>query len=259
MSLNPRSSSAQPKPPLLALLRAKLRLGHYSLRTEQAYRGWVVRYVRFHDLRHPADMGEREVLAFLHDLAERKRVASSTQVQALAALQFLYRDVLNQPLELEGRIPRGRAPGRVPTVLTRDEVLRVLEQLQGSYALVGELLYGSGLRLLEGLSLRVKDLDLARREIRVRRGKGERDRVTVLPERVLDRLAVHLVEVRKRHMRDLVEGAGSVGLPGALARKYPKAARTWPWQWAFPASRLHQDAETGEWRRHVTRVQCSGR
>ena len=250
MSLNPRSSSAQPKPPLLALLRAKLRLGHYSLRTEQAYRGWVVRYVRFHDLRHPADMGEREVLAFLHDLAERKRVASSTQVQALAALQFLYRDVLNQPLELEGRIPRGRAPGRVPTVLTRDEVLRVLEQLQGSYALVGELLYGSGLRLLEGLSLRVKDLDLARREIRVRRGKGERDRVTVLPERVLDRLAVHLVEVRKRHMRDLAEGAGSVGLPGALARKYPKAARTWPWQWAFPASRLHQDAETGEWRRH---------
>lgn len=244
------ATPSQSKPPLLALLRAKLRLGHYSLRTEQTYRGWVVRYVRFHNLRHPAEMGEREVVAFLHDLAERKRVASSTQVQALAALQFLYREVLKQPLELEGRIPRGRAPSRVPTVLTRDEVARVLAELHGSHALVGELLYGSGLRLLEGLSLRVKDVDLARREIRVRRGKGERDRVTVLPERILDRLAAHLVEVRKRHVRDLAEGAGSVALPGALARKYPKAARTWPWQWAFPASRPYRDTETGEWRRH---------
>ena len=249
-TLSPPSAASQSKPPLLALLRAKLRLGHYSLRTEQAYRGWVVRYVRFHGLRHPAEMGEREVLAFLHDLAERKRVASSTQVQALAAVQFLYRDVLNQPLELEGRIPRGRAPSRVPTVLTRDEVVRVLDHLHGTYALVGELLYGSGLRLLEGLSLRVKDVDLTRREIRVRRGKGERDRVTVLPERILARLAAHLVEVRKRHARDLAEGAGSVALPGALARKYPRASRTWPWQWVFPASRLYQDAEMGEWRRH---------
>ena len=243
-------SPSQSNPRLLTLLRAKLRLGHYSLRTEQAYRGWVVRFVRFHGLRHPAEMGEGEVLAFLHELAELQRVASATQVQALAALQFLYREVLGRPLALEGRIVRGRAPARVPTVLTRDEVWRVLEELPGVYRLIGELLYGSGLRLLEGMSLRVKDVDLVRREIRVRRGKGERDRVTVLPERVVARLGEHLVEVRRRHGQDLAEGAGRVALPGALGRKYPQAAASWPWQWVFPAARLHRDAESGLVGRH---------
>ncbi|MGH7657496.1 MAG: phage integrase N-terminal SAM-like domain-containing protein, partial [Gemmatimonadales bacterium] len=173
-------------------MRAKLRLGHYSLRTEQAYRGWVVRYVRFHRLRHPVLLGEKEVLAFLHHLADRCRVSSATQSQALAALQFLYREVLDRPLELSGRIPRGRAPVRLPVVLTRDEVLKVLAELDGVYALIGVLLYGSGMRLLEALTLRVKDLDLSRGEITVRRGKGQRDRVTVLPAVAIPRLETHL-------------------------------------------------------------------
>ena len=242
--------SAQSKTRLLTLLRAKLRLGHFSLRTEQAYRGWVVRYIRYHDLRHPREMGEAEVLEFLRHLAEDRHVAASTQEQALAALQFLYREVLDRPLRLAGRIPRGRVPDRLPTVLTRDEVVRVVYELSGVYRLVALLLYRSGLRLMECLTLRVKDVDLARGEIRVRRGKGGRDRVTVLPGVILRVLEAHLAEVKRRHRRDLSRGAGRVALPGALARKYPRAATSWAWQWIFPAKRRYLDRETGEARRH---------
>ncbi|HET7604171.1 MAG TPA: integron integrase [Gemmatimonadales bacterium] len=248
--LPPSGDRPQSKTRLLTLLRAKLRLGHFSLRTEQAYRGWVVRYIRYYDLRHPQAMGEAEVLEFLRHLAEDRHVAASTQVQALAALQFLYREVLDRPLRLGGRIPRGRVPDRLPTVLTRDEIVRVVDELVGVYRLVALLLYGSGLRLMECLTLRVKDVDLARGEIRVRRGKGGRDRVTVLPAVVLRALEAHLADVKRRHRRDLSRGAGRVVLPGALGRKYPQAAASWAWQWVFPAKRRYLDRETGELRRH---------
>src|SRR5574338_602076 len=208
---------SQSNPRLLALLRARLRLGHYSLRTEEAYRGWVVRFIRYHGLRHPRDMAEPEVLEFLRHLAEDRKVAAATQEQALAALLFLYRDVLDRPLRLAGRVARGRAPSRLPAVLTRDEVVRVVNELPGTYRLIGLLLYGSGLRLLECLTLRVKDVDLDRGEIRIRRGKGAKDRVTVLPRLVGEALAAHLAEVRLRHRRDVAAGGGSVRLPGALA------------------------------------------
>lgn len=241
---------AQSNTRLLTRLRAKLRLGHYSLRTEQAYRGWVVRFVRYHDLRHPHAMGEPDVLEFLRHLAEDRKVAVATQEQALAALLFLYREVLDRPLRLSGRIPRGRVPDRLPTVLTREEVVRVVDELIGVYRLVALLLYGSGLRLLECLTLRVKDIDLARGEIRVRRGKGQRDRVTVLPTMCVRALEAHLWEVKRRHKRDLSRGAGRVELPGALARKYPRAAASWAWQWVFPAKRQYLDPSTGEQRRH---------
>ena len=243
-------AASQSKVRLLQLLRAKLRLGHYSLRTEQAYRSWVIRFVRFHGLRHPAGLGEPEVEAFLRHLVERGRVAASTQQQALAALLFLYREVLGRPLRLAGRIPRGRSPGRIPEVLSREEVVRVLGQLDGVHRLIGLVLYGSGLRLAECLTLRVKDVDLARREIRLRRGKGERDRVTVLPAAAVEALGRHLERVRRLHRRDLESGGGRVALPGALATKYPGAAASWPWQWVFPAGRRYLDRETGERRRH---------
>jgi integron integrase len=249
MSISPPSGS-QSNPRLLPALRSKLRLGHYSQRTEQAYAGWVVRFVRFHRLRHPREMGEREVAAFLGWLAEERRVASATQVQAQAALAFLYREVLGQPLALQGLVPRGRGPTRIPVVLDQAEVMRVLGQLEGVYRLTGLLLYGSGLRLLECLSLRVKDVDVERSEIRVRRGKGQKDRVTVLPEMARAPLRIHLNRVKVLHEKAREAGVGSVELPGALARKYPRADRSWPWQWVFPARRLYADPVTGELRRH---------
>jgi integron integrase len=242
--------SSQSNPRLLTLMRSKLRLGHYSLRTEQAYVGWVIRFVRHHRLRHPAELGEQDVMAFLGHLAQERRVAAATQGQALAALLFLYRHVLGRPLRLEGHLPRARTPTRLPVVLTRSEVARVLGQLEGGYRLVGMLLYGSGMRLLECLTLRVKDVDLERGEIRIRRGKGGVDRVTVLPEAVRPGLAAHLGRVRARHGEDLAAGGGRVAMPGALDRKLPKAAAEWPWQWVFPAARTYRDRVTGERRRH---------
>ena len=195
--------SSQSNPKLLTLLRSKLRLGHYSPRTEQAYVGWVIRFVRHHRVRHPAELGEQDVMAFLRHLAEERRVAVATQGQAVAALLFLYRHVLGRPLRLEGHLPRARTPTRLPVVLTRSEVARVLGQLEGGYRLVGTLLYGSGMRLLECLTLRVKDVDLERGEIWIRRGKGGVDRVTVLPEAVRPSLAAHLGRVRALQGEDL--------------------------------------------------------
>ncbi|MBI1723466.1 MAG: integron integrase [Gemmatimonadetes bacterium] len=231
-------------------MRANLRLRHFSPRTEEAYVSWVRRFVRFHGLRHPSELGEREVVSFLTYLAVERRVSSSTQGQALAALLFLYRDVLDRPLEGLGPIPRGRAPTQLPVVLTQQEVQRVLAGLGGTVGMVGALLYGSGLRLMECLTLRVKDLDLERGEVRVLRAKGARDRVTVLARTAREPLERHLERVRQVHVRELAEGAGWVELPEALGRKYPNAGRSWPWQWVFPARRRHVDRVTGQIRRH---------
>jgi len=246
---DPRHPS-QSNPRLLQALQSKMRLGHYSLRTEQAYAGWVVRFVQFHGIRHPREMGEPEVAAFLAWLANERGVSSSTQVQAQAALIYLYKEVIGRPLELAGVVPRGRGPTRIPVVLDLEEVGRVLAQLEGVYRLIALLLYGSGLRLLECLTLRTKDVDLVRCEIRVRRGKGQKDRVTMLADSAVGPLGEHLSRVKALHDNALHVGTGTVTLPGALARKYPRADRSWPWQWVFPASRLYPDPETGELRRH---------
>lgn len=240
-----RPSSSQSNPKLLTWMRSKLRLGHCSRRTEQCYIAWVIRYVRYHGLRHPRELGEQEVTAFLRHLAEELGVAASTQGQALAALLFLYREVLGRPLRLEGHVPRARSPRRLPVVLTRSEVARVLSQLEGGYRLVGAMLYGSGMRLLECLTLRVKDVDLERGEIRIRRGKGGVDRVTVLPEAVRPALRAQLRRVRALHAEDVAVGGGRVALPGALERKLPRAGFEWAWQWVFPASRVYRDGRTG--------------
>lgn len=240
----------QSKSRLLHSLRAKLRLGHFSRRTEETYVHWAYRFVRQQGMRHPRDMGEREVIAFLTHLAVDLKLAAATQAQALAALQFLYRHVIDRPLAGLGNVPRARAPVRLPTVLSEGEVQLVLAALEGVPHLIGIVLYGSGLRLLECLSLRIKDVDLERGEILIRRGKGAKDRVTVLPQVVRSPLAAHLRRVRTLHERDLAEGAGAVELPDALHRKYPSAARQWAWQWIFPARRRYVVRETGECRRH---------
>ena len=240
----------QPKSPFLRALQANMKLRHFSPRTVEAYTSWVKRYIHFHRNRHPAEMGGREVVAFLTWLVVERRVAASTQNQALAALLFLYSTVLERPLTDLGPIPRGRTPTRLPVVLTPGEVRRVLAGLSGFDRLVGLLLYGSGLRLGEALTLRVKDIDLDRGELTLRRAKGARDRVTVLAQSIHQPLGTHLERVRARHQRDLATGAGWVELPDALSRKYPNAGHSWPWQWVFPATRRYRDEETGQIRRH---------
>lgn len=240
----------QPKPTLLQALQHNLRLRHCSPRTEEAYLQWVRRFVRFHGRRHPRELGVVEIRAFLTHLAVEGRMASATVAQARSALVFLYRRVLGLPLEGLDAIPAGRRSVRLPVVLTRGEVAAVLARLEGVPKLVGLLLYGGGLRLMEALTLRVKDLDLERGELRLRRAKGAKDRVTVLPRVVGPGLGRHLERVRTQHQRDLAAGTGRVALPGALARKYPQAAASWPWQWVFPATRHYVDRETGERRRH---------
>ena len=213
---------------------------------------WVRRFIRFRGLRHPRELGPSDVTRFLSSLAVDANVSASTQNQALAAIVFLYRDVLNMPVEWLSALVRAKRPRRVPVVLTREEVRQLLAELQGggTPALVIELLYGSGIRLLEALHLRVKDVDFGQNEITVRGGKGDRDRRTMLPERLAGVLRRHLAEVRTLHERDVAGGAGWVALPGALGLKYPNAGREWAWQWVFPAGRVYEDAETGQRRRH---------
>lgn len=240
---------------LLARVRHALRVRHYSRQTERAYVGWIRRFIRHHGLRHPRDLGARDVSEFLTALATERGVAASTQNQALSALLFLYRDVLAPDgLEvdltaLEGLV-RAKRPARLPVVLTRDEVQALLAALHGVHALMASLLYGSGLRLRECLRLRVKDVDLTRRELTVREGKGRRDRVTMLPGALARPLTEHLKRRRALHGEDLTRGRGAVALPHAFARKCPGAATEWGWQWVFPAARHHRDAATGERRRH---------
>jgi len=235
---------------LLAELRQALRLRHYSRRTEEVYVGWVRRFVKFSGLRHPRELGQAEVTRFLSSLAVDRHVSASTQNQALGALVFLYRDVLEAPVGWLAALVRAKRPSRIPVLLTRDEVRKVLARVRGTAGLVAALLYGTGMRLLEALQLRVKDVDFAANEIAVRGGKGDRDRVTVLPERLGGPLLHHLAAVRKQHEGDLAEGAGWVELPGALGVKYPRAGQEWGWQWAFPATRLYEDRATGQRRRH---------
>jgi integron integrase len=235
---------------LLDRVRGGLRAAHNSRRTEEAYVSWVRRFILFHGKRHPVEMGAPDVTSFLTALAVERRVSAATQNQALAALLFLYKIVLEVELPWLDEIVRAKRPVRLTVVLTRDEVREVLSRVEGTPALVAKLLYGRGRRLLEALRLRVKDVDFGRREIVVREGKGGRDRHTVLPASLREPLARHLERVRARHDLDLRGGAGWVDLPGALARKYPGAAREWPWQWVFPATRTYVARDAGERRRH---------
>jgi integron integrase len=241
---------APPPPRLLDRVRAALRTRHCSLRTEKAYVGWIRRYIVFHGKRHPAEMGAAEITRFLSDLAIQRNVAASTQNQALSALLFLYRDVLGQELPWLDDIVRAKSRERIPVVLTREEVQAVLDALDGPTRLAALLLYGAGLRLLEALRLRVKDVDFARNQITVRSGKGGKDRVTMLPAAASRDLAKHLEAIRDQHDADLRSGAGWVELPWALARKYPRAGREWIWQWIFPATRTYLHRETNQRRRH---------
>jgi integron integrase len=237
-------------PKLLAQLRQAIRLHQYSPRTEEAYAGWVRRFVRFSGMRHPSELGASEVTGFLTHLASAGRVSASTQTQALSALLFLYRHVLGCELEPLGGIVRAAKPVRLPVVLTREEVRAVLRALNGTPRLVAMLMYGSGLRLLEALQVRVKDLDFSSGMIVVRRGKGGRDRVTTLAECVSGELKAQLDKVLRVHQRDLATGGGLAPLPGAIQQKFPGAGKEWGWQYVFPATRRYADHPGGVWLRH---------
>jgi len=238
------------QPRLLDRVRLAVRRRHYSPRTEKAYVAWVRRFILYHDKRHPDGMGEPEITRFLNSLASPGHVSASTQNQALSALLFLYKDVLRRELTWLDQVARARRPARLPVVLTRREVAAILARLRGIDWLMATMLYGAGLRLMECVRLRVKDIDFARSEVIVRDGKGGKDRVTLLPAATREPLRAHLERVRRQHQEDLRLGQGSVALPGALARKYPGAAREWGWHWVFPATRHYRDAPTGEMRRH---------
>lgn len=247
----PVSSPVLLSPPrLLDQVRGKIRLKHYSLRTEQAYVDWIKRFIRHNGKRHPREMGAVEVEAFLTHLAVAGRVAASTQNQAKSALLFLYREVLALELPWLDNVQQARAPRRLPVVLTRDEVQALLCRLQGTHWLVTSLLYGTGMRIMECLRLRVKDVDFGRCEILVRDGKGFKDRVTMLPATLAAPLRDHLVQVKALHDRDLGNGGGETGLPCALDRKYPGAGRQWCWQYVFPSASLSTDPRSGAVRRH---------
>jgi integron integrase len=238
------------KPKLLNLVRDKLRTKHYSYRTEQQYIYWIRRYVLHHGKRHPAEMSGPEVEAFLTDLAVNRHVSASTQNQALAALLFLYRHVLEMELPWLESVVRARPAVRVPIVLSRGQVQALLTHLDGQFRLIGQLMYGSGLRLMETVRLRVKDIDLEYSQIVVHDGKGKKDRVTILPDGVVARLRLHLRVVREHHRAAIERGFGGVALPNALARKYPNAVSEWAWQYVFPADRPTRDPRTGAVRRH---------
>lgn len=231
------------QPRLLDVVHKRIRLKGYSIRTEHAYTHWIRRFILFHSKRHPREMGAPEVEAFLSDLAVQRNVAASTQNQALAAILFLYRDVLGIELPWLQDVVRAKRPARLPVVLTRREVEAVLARLDGRDWLMASLLYGAGLRLMECVRLRVKDIDFAMRQIVVRDGKGAKDRVTMLPEKLLSPLHLQLEKAKAVHEADLAAGFGEVYLPYALAQKYPNAPREWGWQYVFPASRRSIDPE----------------
>jgi len=242
--------SAKDSSPFLQSVREAIRVRHLSIRTEEAYVHWVKRFIFFHAKRHPREMGEREVAAFLSHLAVEGQVASSTQNQALNALVFLYRNVLERPLGDCAGIVRAKRPQRIPTVLTPAEVARLLRELKGVYWLIGCLQYGSGLRLLESVRLRIKDLDFDHRALLVRDGKGGKDRVVTLPDELVVPLERHLANRRTGFERDCALGVGSVYLPYALARKYPNAPSEWAWQYVFAADSVSVDPPSGIRRRH---------
>lgn len=237
-------------PKLLDQVRDRLRVKHYSIRTEQVYVDWIKRFIWFQDKRHPKDMGAAEIEAFLTHLAVKGRVSASTQNQAKSALLFLYREVLEQKLPWLDKVTQAKAPTRLPVVLTIAEVQAVLKGLAGANWLIASLLYGAGLRLMEAVRLRVKDVEFSRHEIVVREGKGDKDRVTMLPESVIEPLQLHLAKVKSLHKEDLATGGGDVYLPFALDKKYPNAGREWGWQYVFPSVKLSVDPRSGALRRH---------
>ncbi|MDP1709177.1 MAG: integron integrase [Gammaproteobacteria bacterium] len=243
-------NESQKSPKLMEQVRDCLRVKHYSLRTERAYMDWIKRFILFHDKRHPEKMAVAEVEAFLSHLAVAREVSASTQNQAKSALLFLYKEVLGIELPWLENVTRAKTPQRLPVVLTEDEVRRVLGKMEGTLWLMVSLLYGTGMRLMECVRLRVKDVDFQRGEITVREGKGFKDRVTMLPQILFEPLKHHLDRVREVHKNDLAQGYGKVYLPNALAKKYPNAAAEWGWQYVFPARGLSTDPRSGEVRRH---------
>ena len=242
--------STRRSPRLLDQVREAIRVRHYSYRTEQQYLGWVRRFIRFHGRRHPRELGGPEVEAFLTHLAADRKVAAATQSQALAALLFLYKQVLGVELPWLDQVVRSKRPRRLPVVLSRAEVRNVLKHMSGAYGLVAGLLYGSGLRLTEALQLRVKDVELESRTLVVRDAKGQKDRVTVLPDSLVEPLRRQLSEVRRLHERAVAAGYGGVELPYALQRKYPRAHLDHGWQFVFPADAPSSDPRSGARRRH---------
>ena len=220
---------------LLDQVRERIRLKNYSNKTEQAYLNWIKQYIIFHDKKHPQDMGAVEIEAFLTHLAMDRNVAASTQNQAISAILFLYREVLKQPVEIDFQYSGAKRPKRLPVVLTKAEIQNIIVRLSGEPKLITQLLYGSGLRLNEAMRLRVKDLDFEQHQITIRDGKGAQDRISMLPESLLESLRTHLIAVEDLHQQDLSEGFGRVALPFALSRKYPNADREWIWQYVFPS------------------------
>jgi integron integrase len=244
------NSSGKTTPRLLDQVREKIRLKHYSIRTEQAYMDWVRRFILFHNERHPSSMGAQEVEQFLTHLAVQGQVAASTQNQAKSALLFLYREVLNNELPWLDNIEKANTPQRLPVVFSKAEVQAVLGCLSGVYWLMGSLLYGSGLRLMECLRLRIQDVNFSRKEILVRDSKGHKDRITMLPLALINPLRKHIAQVREQHNQELLAGGGSVHLPYALAKKYPNASQEWVWQYVFPAAKPSTDPRSGVVQRH---------
>ncbi len=239
-------------PKLLDQVRAVLRRKHYAYSTEETYIDWIKRFIRFHGLQHPRDLDTPEIEAFLTHLAVEGNVSASTQNQAFSAILFLYKYVLQQELSTPVDALRAQQKPHLPVVMSQAEVQAVLGHLSGQHRLMAQLLYGSGLRLMECVRLRVKDLDFHQRQVIVRSGKGDKDRCTMLPQRLIELLQIHLRRVRRRHQADLAEGYGCVYMPHALCRKYPNACRDWGWQWVFPSTNLSTDPRTGLVRRHHT-------
>ena len=250
MAQSPDTCSQHQLPKLLEQVRETMRARHYSLRTEETYLSWMKRFILLHGKRHPREMGGQEVQQFLSHLAVEGHVAASTQSQALSAILFLYQQVLKQAIGWMDEVVRAKQPHHVPVVLTQDEVAVVLRHLSGTTWIMATLLYGAGLRLMECLRLRAKDVDFSYNQIVVRDGKGHKDRLTMLPQHVKAPLQRHLHDVKKLHAQDLQAGAGHVYLPDALERKYPNASHAWVWQYVFPAAQPSREPRTGIVRRH---------
>jgi len=238
------------KPKLLDQVQSAIQTRHYSHKTEKTYRNWIKQFVLFHNKRHPMEMGEKEVNLFLSHLATAKHVSASTQNQALSAILFLYKNVLHKELGDFGDVIRAKRSRKIPVVFSRDEVKRILTNLTGEKQLMGSLLYGSGLRLTECLRLRVKDLDIDGKLLIIRDGKGEKDRVTLLSEKIIPHLKKQITKVKKVHKADSVKDIGTTNMPYALERKYPNIAKEWHWQYVFPSSKTVVDKKTGEIKRH---------
>ncbi len=235
---------------LLTQVKEKIRLKHLSIHTEKSYTNWIVRYIKFHKFKHPAQMSGKEVEQFLTHLAVENNISASTQNQSLNALVFLYREVLNQPLNDDMQLTWAKKPKKLPVVLSRDEALQLIDNLIGLNKLRSQILYGSGLRIMECLRLRIKDIDFKLNQIVVRSGKGDKDRVTVLPRKTIEPLKIQIEKIRMQHLQDLQDGYGTVYLPYALAKKYPNAEKDFGWQYLFPAPFLSKDPRSGIKQRH---------